>query len=123
LKLEPPLTTPSLNATAQNVSLLHRLLPVWREMLGAEDASPDDNFFEAGGTSLLAARIASRLSVALECRVSAADILAHPSARKLAQKLSGNETSLDRNASDERAAMQRNAFAFQRPVRAPRSST
>jgi hypothetical protein len=90
-------------------------------MLGDVDTSADDNFFEAGGTSLLAARIASRLTAALACRVSAADILAHPSARKLAQKLSGNETSLDRNASQERAAMQRSAFAFGRPLRAPRS--
>jgi hypothetical protein len=92
-------------------------------MLGAVEVSPDDNFFEAGGTSLLAARIASRLTTALACRVSAADILAHPSARKLAQKLGGKETSLDRNVSQDRAAMQRNAFAIGRSVRVPRSST
>ena len=83
-------------------------------MLGDEDTSPDVNFFEAGGTSLLAARMASRLAAALGCRVSAADILAHPSARRLAQKLGGDEASLDRNASHERAAMQRNAFAVGR---------
>jgi hypothetical protein len=38
----------------------------------------------------------------------------------LSQKLNGTEAALDRNASDGRAAMQRNAFAMRRPERATR---
>jgi hypothetical protein len=100
--------------------LEEQLLLIWREMLGSPGATAEDNFFECGGTSLVAARLASRLTTQLQCRVSAADILAHPSVHSLSQKLNGTEAALDRNASDGRAAMQRNAFAMRRPERATR---
>lgn len=109
-----------MTGSSQTRPSLDAILAVWREMLGPGEVAADDNFFEAGGTSLLATRISSRLTVALGCKVTAADILAHPSARKLSQKLSGNEASLDRSLTEERASMQRNAFAGSRPVRLPR---
>ena len=93
------------------------LLVIWRETLGASDASLDENFFDAGGTSLLAARLAARIKAQLGCAISAADILSHPSVRQLARKLGGGEVALDRSASDRRAAMQRRAFTATRPAR------
>jgi hypothetical protein len=92
-----------------------QVLLVWREMLGSPAIAPEDNFFEAGGTSLAAARLASRLSVQLELSVTAADILAHPSVRSLSRKLAGDEGAIDSKASSERAALQRNAFRTRRP--------
>ncbi len=94
-----------------------QVLLLWREILGAPEASSDENFFEAGGTSLVAARLASRLSARLEFRVAAADILSNPTARKLAAKLAGKQVTLDRSGSNERASQQRNAFAVSRPTR------
>jgi hypothetical protein len=102
------------------IPLEDQLLLSWRELLGSPEAGPEDNFFECGGTSLVAARLASRLAAQLQCRVTAADILSHPSVRSLARKLSGKEAALNRSASDQRAAMQRNAFAMRKPERAIR---
>ena len=97
-----------------------QVLGLWRELLGAPEAGSEENFFEAGGSSLLAARLASRLSAQLDCRVSAADILAYPSPRKLAEKLTGQQATLDRDGSKQRANQQRNAFAIRRPTRVTR---
>ena len=103
----PPLTAPS---TTQ-------LLAIWRETLHAADASIDENFFDTGGTSLLAARLAARIKAQLGCAITAADILSHPCVRQLAKKLGGTDAALDRGASDQRAAMQRRAFSAKRPTR------
>lgn len=106
------------NLTVSTVE--EQILTLWREILGDQDASADENFFEAGGTSLVAARLASRLSSQLNFRVAAADILAHPTVRKLAQKLAGLQATLDRDGSNQRASQQRNAFAMRRPARSTR---
>jgi hypothetical protein len=112
----PALTNASSDPVPLSVSSTE-LLAVWRETLGAPDAGIDENFFDAGGTSLLAARLAARIKAQLGCMLSAADILSHPSVRQLAKKLSGSEPALDRGASDRRAAMQRKAFTATRPTR------
>ena len=104
----------------QSAAVEEQVLTTWREMLGTPDASLDDTFFESGGTSLIAARLATRLTAVLGCRVAAADILAHPSARRLAQKLGGQDRGLDRAESTQRASQQRQAFAMSRPSRIPR---
>jgi acyl carrier protein len=98
------------------------LLAVWQDILGAPEAGAgadiDENFFDAGGTSLTAARLAVRIKTQLGCVVTAADIFAHPSVRALAKKLAGGEAVLDRTASDRRAAMQRRAFTNPRQTKA-----
>jgi acyl carrier protein len=100
-----------------------QLLAVWQEVLGAPEVGADgtdidENFFDAGGTSLTAARLAARIKTQLGCVVTAADILAHPSVRALAKKLAGSDAGLDRAASDRRAAMQRKAFTNPRHAKA-----
>jgi acyl carrier protein len=108
-------TLTSQSPSLSNSPSLEQLLAVWQETLGIPDAGVDENFFDAGGTSLLAARLAGRIKAQFACTVSAADILSHPSVRQLAKKLSGSEPGLDRTASDKRAAMQRRIF--KRPER------
>lgn len=104
----------------ESAGVEEQVLALWREVLGAPEASADENFFEAGGTSLVATRLASRLTTQLAMRVTAAEILAHPSARKLAAKLTGQQATLDRSGSDQRALQQRKAFAVNRPSRVTR---
>lgn len=41
---------------------LNRLSPIWCRILGVPEASPEDNFFEVGGHSLLAARLVDEIS-------------------------------------------------------------
>ncbi len=93
-----------------------QLLAIWQDTLGVSDASLDENFFDAGGSSLLAARLAGRIKTQYGCPVSAADVLSHPSVRQLHRRLVGTGPALDREASRQRAALRRGAFAA-RPAR------
>ena len=109
-----------MNRNLESAAVEEQILTLWREVLGTPEGSRDENFFEAGGTSLIAARLASRLSTLLAFRVAAADILAHPSVRKLGEKFTGQQAALDRAGSNQRAAQQRHAFALRRPARGSR---
>ena len=64
-----------------------RLSEIWQTVLGLDSASPDDDFFEVGGHSLLAARLLSRIEVAFGCRVTMADLFSEPTLGGLARRL------------------------------------
>ncbi len=103
-----------MDEASQAGSRRERILLIWREMLASPDAGPHDNFFDAGGTSLVAARLAGRIASLLDCKLTAADILTHPTVEQLANRLAGREEGLDRTAAEDRAARQRGAFAVGR---------
>src|SRR5262249_3416573 len=65
-----------------------RLLTVWREVLGLDQLGIDDDFFEVGGHSLLAIKLADAVqrSLAVECPVAC--VVENPSVRSLAARLS-----------------------------------
>jgi hypothetical protein len=112
-----------------------QVVAVWQDVLGLSSLPGDMTFFEAGGTSLLAARLACRLETALQRRVSPADLFVCPTPRDLARSLHnaeapGSDTRHARPCSSEtlspnplatdaqdRAAQQREAFASFRPRR------
>lgn len=111
-----------------------QVIAVWQEVLGLSSLPSDITFFEAGGTSLLAARLACRLETALGRRVSAADLFVYPTPRELAHSLSSAEVMEDSTpkvsdsgqmssneavepAAQNRANLQRGAFAAFRPTR------
>jgi amino acid adenylation domain-containing protein len=64
--------------------LVHAVLAHFRTVLQMPSLGPDDNFFEAGGHSLLAAELAGLLKPLLGQRPSLKQIFDHPTARKLA---------------------------------------
>jgi Phosphopantetheine attachment site len=115
--------------------LERQVVAVWQDILGLSSLPGDMTFFEAGGTSLLAARLACRLETALQRRVSAADLFVYPTPRDLARSLHNAEApesdnrharvcsselpTTDPIAADaqDRAAQQRQAFASFRPRR------
>jgi hypothetical protein len=51
---------------------------VWCELLGVESAHPTDNFFESGGTSLLAGRLIARVRRRLGHSASLSELLLNP---------------------------------------------
>jgi acyl carrier protein len=93
-----------------------QLLELWRELLGRPSVTATDNFFEIGGNSLLAARIATVLANRFGHTLTPADILAYPTVRSLADKLGGIATVSGPAATENRAAQQRLAFS-RKPVR------
>jgi amino acid adenylation domain-containing protein len=60
---------------------------VWREVLHLERVDVDESFFEAGGNSLLLARLHARLRQALGQEIPFVDLFRHPTIESLARSL------------------------------------
>jgi hypothetical protein len=59
------------------------ILAIFRQLLGAPQLGPEQNFFESGGSSLLAARLAARLRTSGVLDVPTSAVFAAPTARAL----------------------------------------
>lgn len=83
-----------------------RMLGVWQEALSLPDLTLDDDFFAAGGNSLIAASITSRLNVSLSVRLSVRDLFIARTARKLAARIetaAAREVSVSSSSSPSQA--------------------
>jgi amino acid adenylation domain-containing protein len=76
---------------------------VWREVLQLDRLGVQENFFEVGGSSLLVARLQSRLRQALGRDVPFLDLFRHPTIESLARHLSGDAQRLEEPAEGARA--------------------
>ncbi|WP_143172596.1 amino acid adenylation domain-containing protein [Actinacidiphila paucisporea] len=65
---------------------------VWRAVLGRDDIGVDDNFFDAGGNSLLLVEAVKRLNAALALRLTSVDMFRHPTVRTMAASLAPRTT-------------------------------
>ena len=65
--------------------LEQQMLAIWRDVLGAPDLAPTDNFFDAGGQSLKAGRMAARIYRELGTEIRLRDVFNKPTARALAR--------------------------------------
>ena len=68
---------------------LHAVLQTYREVLGDEGITADDDFFDLGGHSLLATRICSRLHGLPDCDISVRMIFEQSTPRSLARAIDG----------------------------------
>ncbi|MEU2608443.1 amino acid adenylation domain-containing protein [Streptomyces albus] len=71
----------------QDDALQTLLCAMFAEMLGVREVSPQDSFFERGGSSLLAARLISRVKAKFAVEVGLQDLFQAPTARELAQRI------------------------------------
>ena len=75
----PSAETPAERALrAPQTATEHAVLAVWRELLGREDLSTDDDFFASGGDSLSTLPLVFKLQVALGVEVPLAAVFATP---------------------------------------------
>jgi hypothetical protein len=99
---------PATDASAGS-AIAQTIAQVWRDVLPAGDVAPNENFFDAGGTSLLVATASRKLQDALGRPVSMTDIYRFPTIRLLtahyAGQGSGEAAALDE--SEERGAARR----------------
>jgi amino acid adenylation domain-containing protein len=72
-----------------------RLCTAWSEVLGAPAVGIDDNFFDAGGHSLLLARLQSAVEHHAGRTVTLLDLFDHPTIRTLALHLLATATTAD----------------------------
>jgi amino acid adenylation domain-containing protein len=66
---------------------------IWKQLLGLPTIGIDDNFFEVGGTSLLATRMLRRINAAFSLDLPIATVFEHTTIRGLTSFLRGEETS------------------------------
>ncbi|GAC78165.1 non-ribosomal peptide synthase domain TIGR01720/amino acid adenylation domain-containing protein [Gordonia malaquae] len=75
---------------------------VYAAVLGADRVSAAESFFDLGGNSLAATRLAARIAAALDVDVTVRDVFDAPSVRELAAALSGRGRSVEALTSRER---------------------
>ncbi|WP_405974468.1 amino acid adenylation domain-containing protein [Streptomyces sp. NBC_00988] len=61
------------------------LAACWKDVLGTAPAGVDDEFLQAGGTSVLAVRLADRLNRELGCGIGVRTVLENPTVGRLAE--------------------------------------
>lgn len=84
----PPRTTAPVPATARpRPGTEEAVASVWRAVLARDDIGVDDNFFDAGGNSLLLVEAVKRLNAALALRLTSVDMFRHPTVRTMAASL------------------------------------
>ncbi|WP_440070307.1 acyl carrier protein [Streptosporangium sp. OZ121] len=70
-------------------SVQRALADDWALLLGLDDVGPDDDFFEAGGHSLVAVQIVARIRARHGVEVPVADVFTYPTVGELAQVVVG----------------------------------
>jgi FkbH-like protein/FkbM family methyltransferase len=87
------------------VTLAGKILNIWRKAIGNPRIGLDDNFIEAGGTSLKAVQVIATLRRELQVQLSIVNIFECPTVRLLCEKLEPKQT--DDNSANQ--AMERGA--------------
>ena len=103
-----PAATPTLAPAADRQSLI---LDIWARILQVSHVTPDSNFFDLGGTSLLLVQVHETLQKELGLSVTLNDLFVYPRIADLIRFLDGqSSTSAVIDAAKERAARARRAF-------------
>jgi non-ribosomal peptide synthetase component F len=76
---------------------------IWQDVLGVPRVGVSDNFFDLGGTSLLAARVHARIEALAPGAVSLVDLFQLPTVRALTARLAG--TTAPQGAARQRGAL------------------
>ena len=91
---------------------------LWRATIGTDTAiGVEDNFFEAGGNSLLLVRIHERLRAQLGVELTVIELFEYPTIRGLAERIRKGVSSQSADSQACRASRQRNALSFIRSRR------
>lgn len=84
LSAAPTRSTP---VVAPTNDLETTLVEAWKEVLGLDDVGTEDNFFDAGGHSLLVVQLHRLLGERLDARLSLVDLYRWPTIRALSDEL------------------------------------
>lgn len=101
--------TRSAPVVAPSTPLESTLVEAWKEVLGLAEVGTEDNFFDAGGHSLLVVQLHRLLTARIDGPLSLVDLYRFPTIRSLADHLSsaGDGDAEDLDASAARGARRR----------------
>ena len=77
--------------TSTTSQLAESLTHIWKKLLGKTEIHPDDNFFEIGGNSLLAAKVIAEIEKLLKRHIPLSVLYETPTVSKLAKLLSNGD--------------------------------
>ena len=80
---------PARNLSAPGGKTARQILAIWESLLATDNIDVNDNFFDVGGTSLLAIKVSAALKESLGRDVSVVAIFQYPTIAKLADHLDG----------------------------------
>jgi hypothetical protein len=76
---------------APGSSLEKKIAGAWKEVLGLDTVSLDDNFFDVGGNSLKAIQLNRKINEILEKEISIVKLFENPTILSLARYLDGSD--------------------------------
>jgi amino acid adenylation domain-containing protein len=91
-------------------SVEKKIAAIWQKLLRVEQIGLDDNFFDAGGHSLLVVEAQAQLSETFQTELSIVELFQHSTIRSLARFLDRSGTQNGFRKIRERALRQRGAF-------------
>lgn len=95
--------------------LVERVTEIWRRSLKLDVVEPDDNFFDVGGTSLLAIQITKAINDGSPIALQVTDIFRYPTIAALAAAFSAGPASAGKGgAARKRADLRRQALQSRR---------
>ena len=105
----PPAATPAAGSSSRAAFLRRVLKAIWCDVLGVEDVADDLPFFDAGGDSVLAAQVVSRVRDMLHVELSVVALFDEPTIAGLARAIeragSAPATAPARHPSSNRARL------------------
>ena len=114
------IATPAAASAVPASELEQKIAGLWNRILG-RTVGLDENFFDAGGTSLQLLEVSAELGRLLGKPLSWTDLFEHSTVRSLAGHLSGTQNQdAAMNQAQERARLQRAAFGRQRMAKGAR---
>jgi amino acid adenylation domain-containing protein len=93
---------------AQNTSQ-KKLLELWSEILGHDEISVDDAFFDVGGDSLKAARLLSQINTSFEIQLALSEVVANPTISAQANLVNSGHAHGRRSGTSEAIQAQKTA--------------
>ncbi len=80
-------------ATEDVAELVQQITSIWKSVIGTDSVRPTDNFFDAGGSSLLALQARERMEKELGTAIAPTDLFRFPTVEALANHLAGGDAS------------------------------
>lgn len=82
--------------------LERELIRIWKEVLGVNELGATENFFEAGGNSLLAMQVVTRIRKELGVELQVADVFERGTVREISEVVSARQSASKGVDTDER---------------------